>query len=504
MKYLLAHDLGTSGNKATLFTMEGELVKSSVNAYATQYKNKNWAEQNPEDFWRAVCITTKDILDGINKKNVAVVSFSGQMMGALCVDQNGTPLRDHIIWADQRAVVENEMLIKTIGENRFYHITGQPLSPTYGLQKLLWIKANEPDIYRNTYKVINAKDYIVFKLTNQFVTEYSDAAGMGLLNINKCEWSDELIEEIGINRGKLPDVYPSIHIAGLVTSEAADETGLAVDTPVVCGGGDGVCASVGAGSVSSGTAYCILGSSSWISIATEKPIFDEQIRTFNWPHIVPNLYVPCGSMQAAGVSYSWLKTQICKMETKEAEEQSLNPYDIITREIEKSPVGAKGLLFLPYLLGERSPRWNPNARGAFIGLSMEHKREDVIRSVLEGITLNLNIILNIFQKHCALDELIVIGGGAKSQTWRKILADVFNINILMPNVLEEATSMGAAIAGGVGVGLFKGFDVIKNFSRINYIDMPEAANHAIYKQLMPIFDNCYYSLVDVYDQLAGI
>ena len=503
-KYLLAHDLGTSGNKATLFTTEGNLVKSIVYSYSTDYFNNNWAEQDPDNWWRAVCSTTSQIIENIDKNEIIAVSFSGQMMGCLCVNRKGNPLRKSIIWADQRAVKEAEDLRCKISEERFYRITGHRISPSYSLQKLLWIKNNEPEIYENTYKMLNSKDYIIFKLTGKFVTDYSDATGTCILDLNTYKWSEELISLSGIDGDKLPELRKSTDVIGGVTEQAAQLTGLAAGTPVVCGGGDGVCATVGAGCIREGMAYSILGSSAWISMTTEKPIYDSQMRTFNWAHIVPGYVAPCGTMQAAGVSYSWLKNQICTSEIEEAKEKGMSTYDLINREIEKSPAGANGVFFLPYLLGERSPRWNPNARGAFIGLTMEHKREDILRSVLEGITFNLNVILEVFKQHTTIDEITVIGGGAKGKVWRKIMADIFDIKILKLSYLEEATSMGAAVTGGVGVGVFKDFQVINRFISVDDIEKPNAENSRQYKKMIPIFNDCYFSLLEVYEKMTKL
>ncbi len=501
-KYLLAHDLGTSGNKATLFSTEGKLIKSIVRAYDVYYFNNNWAEQDPEDWWLAVCETTKEILKGIDKSQIAAISFSGQMMGCLCVDKNGRPLRKAIIWADQRAVKEAALLEESIGSKKYYKITGHRISPSYGLQKLMWIKHNEPEIYRNTYKVLNAKDYIIFKLTGKFVTDYSDATGTCMLDLNTYQWSEEVIRSAGIDSDKLPKLHQSTSIIGGVSEDAAIVTELKTGTPVVCGGGDGVCATVGAGCIKEGSAYSIVGSSAWISMTAKQPIFDESMRTFNWAHIIPEHVAPCGTMQAAGVSYNWLKNEICTLETEAAKRLGISPYEVINNRIKKSRPGANGLIFLPYLLGERSPRWNPNARASFIGLTASHKREDLLRSVLEGVTMNLNIILDVFKEYYNIKELIVIGGGAKGEVWRQIMADIYNLNILTPNYLEEATSMGAAVTGGVGVGIFKDFDVIEKFIEIKSIEKPVKENSAYYQKLMPVFDDSYNALVDVYEKLA--
>ena len=501
--YLLAHDLGTSGNKATLYTTDGELVNSVVASYPTNYFNNNWAEQDAEDWWRAVCNSTTQILRGLNNQDVAAVSFSGQMMGCLCVDRRGVPLRKAIIWADQRAEREVDTLRERLDEREFYRITGNRLSPSYGLAKLLWVKNNEPETYRQTHKMLHAKDYIVFKLTGRFVTDHSDASGTNLFDLNTFEWSENILAASGIAREKLPELRPSTFVAGEVGAAVAEQTGLAKGTPVVCGGGDGVCAGVGAGSVKEGVAYNYIGSSSWIALTTKQPVYDPEMRTFNFAHIIPGYISPCGTMQAAGSSYSWLKTQLCQMETEIAKQQGVSPYDLINRQIAASPPGANGLLYLPYLLGERSPRWDSSAKGAFIGLKMEHRRADVYRAVLEGITLNLALILEVFKQHVPIREMIVIGGGAQGEVWRQIMADAYRLNILKPHYLEEATSMGAAITGGVGAGVFQNFDVIDRFLKIETTQMPIDANVRVYEKLLPIFDASYHALKGIFRDLAA-
>lgn len=500
--YLLAHDLGTSGNKATLFTTEGLLVKSCVHSYGTDFFNNTWAEQDANDWWQAVCASTQEILRGMDPKAIAVVSFSGQMMGCLCVDRKGNPLRKSIIWADMRAEAQAARIREQIDEKAFYRITGHKISPSYSIEKLMWVREHEPEIYARTDKMLQAKEFILFKLTGEFVTEYSDAGGTEVFDLNILDWSPELLAMSGIDQAKLPNVYPSTHIAGEVHRKAAEETGLAVGTPVVCGGGDGICAAVGSGCTRPGTAFNYIGSSSWISLTTETPIFDEELRTFNWAHIVPGYYTPCGAMQSAGGSYSWLKNELADQEKVEASQKGISPYAIINELVEKAPAGSNGLLFLPYLLGERSPRWNSNARGAFIGLKMQHRRADVFRSVLEGVTFNLGAILDIFKKFEAVPEMVVIGGGAQGAVWRQMMADIFEIPILKPAMLEEATSMGAAITGGVGVGLFPNFDIVDRFLNIQERTLPIERNMMIYRQMKPIFESAYESLLSVYDQLA--
>ncbi|MEG0984850.1 MAG: FGGY-family carbohydrate kinase [Clostridia bacterium] len=504
MQYILAHDLGTSGNKATLFGEDGRLVASTVFSYGTHYFNGTWAEQDPEDWWRAVCETSKALLasTGIAPQAVAAVSFSGQMMGCLCVDRAGTPLRPSIIWADQRAQAQTAALGAHIPLKDYYHAVGHRNSASYGLQKLMWVRDNQPEIYKKTWKALNAKDFIVFRLTGKMLTEPSDASGNACVNLRTFDWSQEILSCAGIGLDKFPEIVPSTHVAGGVTEEAARATGLVAGTPVVMGGGDGCCANVGAGSVRPGAAFSYVGSSSWIATTSAAPVFDEEMRTVTWAHLVPGLYAPNGTMQSAGGAYNWLKSQICLKETADAAARGISAYDLINAEVAQSPVGANGVVFLPYLLGERSPRWNSEATAAFLGLKMENERKDLLRSVLEGVTMNLAIILDVLRAHGAITELLVIGGGAKGAVWRQIMADVYGAKIKVPKLLEEATSMGAAVTGGVGVGLFKDFDAIDQFIEIDCVHEPDAKAHLAYQPIRETFELCYQSLLPLYAHMA--
>ncbi|MDQ0271013.1 xylulokinase [Cytobacillus purgationiresistens] len=501
-KYILAHDLGTSGNKATLFSVLGEMIGSSVTPYDTHYFNEKWVEQSPNDWWDAVCNSTKQLINeySIEPEEISVVSFSGQMMGCLCVDINGEPLRNSIIWADQRAQKQVKDLEQYLTQEEFYQIVGHRNTASYGIQKLMWIRDNEPDIYAETYKVLNAKDYIVLKLTNNYYTDYSDGNGMGCFDLVKLEWSEKIIEYSKIDPNKLPNLKPSTFIAGKVTAEASKLSGLAIGTPVVIGAGDGVTANIGAGSISEGKTYCSLGTSAWITTTSKQPVFDPDMRIVTWAHAIPGYYAPNGTMQYAGGAFNWMKETICTSEELKAAESESSVYDYINKQIVEAVPGSNGLIFLPYLLGERAPRWDSVSKGAYIGIKSETTRGDMLRSVLEGVTYNLAIILDILRKHIDIEEMIVIGGGAKSEVWRQIMADVFGLTIKVPNLLDEAGSMGAAIIGGVGVGLYDDFDVINQFITINGTQSHNRENEEIYNCAKQQFDDFYFSLREVFEK----
>lgn len=386
---------------------------------------------------------------------------------------------------------------------RGYEITGHRLSASYSAAKLLWVRRREPDIYRRCYKMLHAKDFIICRLTGKFVTDYSDASGTNLFDIRAKMWSEEILRALDLDEELLPELHPSTDIAGGVTKAAAEATGLLEGTPVVIGGGDGSCACVGAGVVDEGSAYLVLGSSSWISLASREPLFDPEMRTFNWVHLDPELYTPCGTMQAAGYSYQWYRNALCRGEMEEAAKTGESPYERINRGIMESAPGAGGLLYLPYLLGERSPRWNPDARGAFVGLSVTTGKHDLSRAVLEGVGYNLRVILESMRREREMKELMLIGGGAKGQTWPRILSDIFQMPLKIPAYREEATSMGAAVCAGVGVGIYRDFSEAKRINTIVDTVMPREENRLRYDRLYEIFNHAYDALTGVYGELGA-
>ena len=506
-QYILAHDLGTTGNKATLYDREGALVSSAFYGYDTEYAHTGWAEQNPEDWWQAVCASTRKLLKQINVRpdEVACITFSGQMMGCVPLDTKARPLRKAIIWADQRSVEQERWVGERVSPEEVYRITGHRLSASYSLNKILWLRDHQPDTYKAAYKFVHAKDAIVARLTGVFVTDPSDASGMNLYDLERGQWSEQIVEATKLDPAQLPEIRRSIDVVGEVLPMVADEVGVAAGTPVVIGAGDGACAAAGAGVVSEGTAYNYVGSSSWIALATKKPIYDPDYRTFTFAHLVPDTFMPTGTMQAAGASYQWTRDQLGLVEMQAAETLGINPYELMNVEAETSPVGANGLIFLPYLMGERSPRWNTRARGAFVGLTIRHTRADIVRAVLEGVTMNLRVILDAFTAQGArIEAMRVIGGGARGRFWNRMMANIYGMPVHRLAILEEATSMGAALAGGVGVGLYPDFSVSASMNPALETIKPDPASQAAYEKFYPIFEAAYQALVPVYDMLAEV
>jgi xylulokinase len=497
----LAHDLGTTGNKATLFDTTGAVVGSTFAAYGTAYPHPGWAEQDPADWWRVVRDSTRDLLDtsDVAAGDVAVVSFSGMMNGMLAVDAKGTPLRSAIIWADQRATAEAEYLAEQCGGmTRVYRRTGHRPGASYTAAKMLWLKGHQPDLYARTHQVLQAKDYAAYKLSGAFATDYSDASSTNLFDLEQRDWAEDMIRALGLDPQKLPPPLPSSTIVGQVTPKAAAQTGLLTGTPVVIGGGDGACATVGAGCVRPGDAYNYIGSSSWIAVTAKLPLHDPQMRTFTFAHLDPALYFPTGTMQCAGGAYDWLERLL-------RGEGEMKLYDEMNAAAAAIAPGARGLLFLPYLIGERSPHWNPLARGVFAGLTMAHGRAEMARAVLEGVAFNLKMILDAFlEQGASIQAMRLIGGGAQSGLWRQILADVYGLPVLRPALLAEATSLGAAIAGGVGVGLFSDFGVARQIVRVQEGERPDLARQERYTELYDLFQRTYTALEPIFDELVTL
>ncbi len=506
MNYILAHDLGTSGNKATLYDAEGRRCGSALAEYPTRFFNGSWAEQDPEDWWRAVCESSKRLLaeSGVKPSDVAVVSLSGQMMGMTPVGSDGRPLRPSMLYCDQRAVVEADALLDRLGMKRFYGIVGHRASASYTLEKLMWLKTNEPEVFAKTAKTLCAKDFVNFRLTGRMATDFSDASGTNAFDINTFKWSEEVLDAAELSESLFPEAMDSTVIIGQVTPEAAEATGLLAGTPVAAGGGDGSCAGVGAGCVAPGSAYNCRGSSSWIALTVKKPIVDEEMRTMNWAHCVPGYLHPSGTMQTAGSSIKWLADNLCAEEAVQAQAEGGSKYALIDRKAAKVPVGANGVMFLPYMLGERTPWWNPDARGVFAGLNLATTRDDLMRAVLEGVALNLGYIVDIFRKKVPFDSgLRLIGGGARSTTFRQILADATGCTICTLKSTADATSMGAAIVGGVACGIFPGFEVTERLLAVDERTEPDERNVAFYKRRLATMVAAYHGLEGVYRQLKG-
>lgn len=508
---VLAHDFGTTGNKATLFKPDGTVLASHYLPYATEYPNPGWAEQDPDEWKRAFVGSTSVVLDQarIDRNHVAAVSFSGHMLGCIPVDRVGRVLRDRVfLWADHRSQAQAERIEQRIGWETFYRKTGGALElALYPAAKLQWIKEHEPDLYEKTHLFLGTKDYLVHWLTGRFVTDYSDASNTGLLDLERRCWAEELIEALGLDRAKLPDeILRSDIVVGRVSRDAAGETGLAEGTPVVLGGGDVPCAAVGAGVVEEGTAYNYIGSASWVAVAGRRGVFDTSMRPFNLCHLVPDMVVSQLATYSAGVVHEWFKDQICVSEVQESEHSGGNPFDAMDAEAAVSPPGARGLLFLPHMRGGGAPFHDLNTRGALLGLELGHRRADVLRAVLEGISLNIALIAQALEQgvRVPIEELRVVGGGAKSRTWLEILASAIGKPVATLTASQEANCLGAAMTAYVALGCHDDFiGAAASMIRIEDRVSPDPAASEVYERLAETFGEAYRRVSPIHDLLRS-
>ncbi|HIY67700.1 MAG TPA: xylulokinase [Candidatus Agrococcus pullicola] len=488
---LIAHDLGTTGNKASLHDERGRLLEAVTVEYPAHFADGGIAEQDPDDWYDAVITATSRLLTKaeVDRASVHGMVISGQMMGAVLLDETHRPVRPAIIWADTRAGRQAALLNERLGEHEAYRLHGHRINSTYSLAKVMWVRDNEPETFARVRHVCVAKDYVVHRLTGRLATDRSDASSTNAYDIGRGAWSAETLAAAELDPALFPEIVESIEVVGSLTQDAASATGLPASTRVVMGGGDGPIAAVGAGVVApEDGAYIAMGTSSWISFASGEPVLDPSMRTFTFEHVVPGLYVPTATMQAAGASVAWINEIL-----------SPDPSGASLRELvgrastEDADTG--GLFFLPYLFGERSPKWNTDARGAFVGIGRHHERQHMMRAVLEGVAFNLAECLDAYADNgYAFDSIDAVGGGAASDAWLQIMADVWGVQVHRRSVVGEANSLGAAVVGLVGLGLADDFSPARELSDVVAAFEPNLQRHERYRERLERFRGAYDAL----------
>jgi xylulokinase len=505
MRYLLGIDLGTSGTKTVLFTEKGEVVSSDTIEYPLYQEKNGWAEQDPDDWWNAAKNTIRKVLEDIDPAEIAGVGISGQMHGLVMLDKAGKVLRKSIIWCDQRTGRECDEITEKVGREKLIAITANPALTGFTASKILWVRNNEPEIYEKCAHILLPKDYVRFKLTGEFATEVSDASGMQLLDIpNRC-WSSEICSLLGIDMSLLAKVYESPEITGRIDEKAAAETGLKVGTIVVGGAGDNAAAAVGTGVVEDGKAFTTIGTSGVVFAHTDKMSIDPKGRVHTFCCAVPGAWHVMGVTQGAGLSLKWFRDNFCKEEIEQGKRIGKDPYYLMDREAEKSPIGAGKLIYLPYLMGERTPHLDPDCRGVFFGLSAIHTKSDMIRAVMEGVTFSLCDCLNILREMGTdVNTMLACGGGGTSKLWRQMLADAFNCQVRTV-ASKEGPALGVAILASVGAGIYGSVqEACREIIRYNEPQNPVEKNVPEYAKYYSVYDSLYPALKDEYKKLAQL
>lgn len=507
MKYLMGIDLGTSGTKTALFDENGMAVFEDTEEYVLYQPQNGWAEQDPNDWWKAVVVSIRTVLSksGIEPSLIMGIGLTGQMHGLVMLDSDNEVLRHAIIWCDQRSALQCEQITSIIGKERLIEITANPALPGFTASKILWVQQNEPKVYEKCRHILLPKDYIRFKLTGRYATDVSDASGMQLLDVPKRCWSEEVLSKLNIERDMLGEVYESQQITGSISHDAAVLTGLKEGTPVVGGAGDNASAAVGMGVVREGRAFTSIGTSGVVFAHSSDVKIDPEGRIHTFCCAVPGQWHTMGVTLAAGLSLKWFRDNFCTEEINYARRENIDPYVIMDQKAEAVSPGCDRLIYLPYLMGERTPHLDANCRGVFFGLSAIHTRAHLIRAVMEGISFSLLDCLNIIREiGMEVSDMMICGGGSRSTLWRSILSTLYDCNISTIKSGEGAV-LGAAILAGVGTGIYSNVpEACDKLIIRDKVQKPVKELQDIYSDYYGIYRELYPLIKDEYRKLAGL
>ncbi len=456
MAYVIGIDIGTSGTKTLLVDETGKVAASATQSYALSQPKVDWSEQDPADWWAATVATVRTVLarSGVSAQQVKALGLSGQMHGAVALDEAGNVLRPAILWNDQRTAAECEEIESTLGRDRLIACTHNVALAGFTAPKILWIRKHEPRLWEKVRKILLPKDYIRYRLSGDFATEVSDASGTLLFDVkNRC-WSAEVLSGLQIDPDLMPICSESVVATTAIHASAAEETGLVVGTPIVGGGGDQAAGAVGSGVVRNGILSATLGTSGVVFAHADEPVCDPLARVHSFCHAVPGKWHIMGVMLSAGGSFQWYRDTFAETEKAEAERRDVDVYDILCETAKSARIGSEGLIFLPYLTGERCPHPDSGARGAWVGLTRAHGKPEMIRSLLEGVTFGMRDCLQLVRDlNVPVAQIRISGGGARSPFWRQMQADIYETSVSRINV-EEGPAFGVALLAAVAAGFY--------------------------------------------------
>ena len=507
MKYWLGLDIGTGGSRALLVDENGRVTGGVTAPHdEMQMPKPLWAEQRPEDWWRASQQAIRGVLreTDVAADDVEAIGLSGQMHGLVLLDENHDVLRPAIIWCDQRCQDQVDWINTTAGTDMVLEQTANPVLTGFTAPKLIWVRDHDPASYERVRHVLLPKDYIRFRLTGEFAGDVSDASGTALFDVVHRRWADPLIEKLGIDRSILPRVVESPEVTGTVSELVAEHTGLRAGTPLVGGAGDQAASAVGNGIVEPGLVSATIGTSGVIFSHLDKIAYDPEGRVHTFCHAVPGKWHVMGVTQGAGLSLQWFRNQLGRDAVVEAERRGVDPYEILTEEAAQAPAGSEGLYWLPYLMGERSPHLDAQARGGWIGLTARHTRAHLIRSVIEGVSYSLQDCLGVVASLGVGVKIVrASGGGARSELWRRILASVFGVPIATLES-QEGSAYGAALLSMVGSRRFGSVaeacrTAIQECERVE----PDPDWRSRYDADYPIFQRLYPALKERFPEMSS-
>ncbi|MFX1411615.1 MAG: FGGY-family carbohydrate kinase [Promethearchaeota archaeon] len=477
--FVAALDLGTTGCRTYIFDLAGTIIASDYQEWNSFYPSPSYVEQDAKLWWDSIKKTIHNAIkkSGIDKTDIVSLSVTNQRETVVPVDKEGNPLHNALVWQDRRTINQVESIKSKLGLDKIYQITGLTIDPYFSATKILWFKDEKPEIYQKTHKFLLVSDFIIYKLTGTFYTDFSNVSRTMLFDINNLRYSEEIASELEIDLDKMPEAID----CGVDIGEiATDETLFDKKTLVVSGAGDQQSAALGVGVITPGDIKCTTGTGSFILAYLSEPKFDPEKRVLCSCHAIPGAWVQEASVFTTGAVLRWLRDEIGQAECMSAQEGQ-DPYDVITESAEQSPIGANGLIVIPHFVGAGAPYWNPFAKGIIFGLSLGHQRRDLYRAVLEGVAYEIKKNIEVFKELGVHPiELKLTGGGSRSDFWNQIYADVLGITCVR-NVIEESTSLGAAILAASGAGIFP--DISKAAESLCKVDkkwIPNNENHIKY------------------------
>ncbi|MGX7204763.1 xylulokinase [Enterococcus pingfangensis] len=496
--YLLGIDIGTSSCKVALFSEDGEAIAQSTKNYPIFHPKSGWVEQNPDDWWQAVCQTINEILtqSKIQPEKIAGIGVDGQSWSAIPISKEGKLLRNTPIWMDTRAQDICDDLKRTIGDEALFRISGNPIQPSYSLPKVLWYRDHLPDLYKQTAKILQSNSYIVYKLTGEITQDISQGYGYQCFDMRKGAWDSAICKEMNLRKDLLPEIVACHEIVGQVTKDAAQQSGLIAGIPVVAGGLDSACGTLGVGVIANGETQEQGGQAGGMSICTDEYRADKRLILSY--HVTSKNWLLQGGTVGGGGVLKWFEEQFGQEEQINAEKNGTTSFEEMNLLAAEIPAGSEGTVFLPYMAGERSPIWNPNAKGVYYGLDYSKTKGHMIRASMEGVAFSLKHNLDVAkQANAEVNRLRAMGGSANSQLWTQIKSDVTNTPIDVLNS-DTATTLGAAILAGVAVGVYTDFDdAVTKTVRVRRSHTPNPKHSEVYQKNYELY-------LKLYGQLKGI
>ena len=501
-RYVIGIDIGTTSTKTVLFTERGEARQEHSVGYPLLSPVPGAAEQDPEEILLAVLITVKQVIQDsqIEPRSIHCLSFSAAMHSLIAVDAQGQRLTNSITWADNRSVKWAEK-IKQQGGREIYCRTGTPIHPMSPFIKLVWLRHKHSELFNKAAKFISIKEYIFYRLFQKYIVDHSIASATGLLNLSQLTWDREALEIAGITEEQLSQLVPTTHVLQPMQADYAQRMGIPAETPVVIGASDGVLANLGVGAIAPGVVAVTVGTSGAVRAVVNRPVSDPQERLFCYA-LTENRWVIGGAVNNGGIVLRWVRDQLTDTEVRAAQRLGKDPYELITMLAATVPPGSEGLIFHPYLLGERSPLWNADARGSFFGLNLNHTKAHLVRAVLEGIVYNLSLVLEALEDFIGPAKQIQASGGfARSGLWRQMIADVFNQEVSVPN--RQSSALGAAVLGLYALEVISSLDVSAMIGETER-HQPIIKNVETYRKILPIYKSLLEKFHTEYERIAQL